>query len=45
MQKGAIFGVVWSLVEIGGTIIEVERRQLDKRIITNSVGWVQNRKQ
>ena len=42
-QKGAIFGVVWSPVETGGTIVEVKRQQQDERRMTNSPGWVQNR--
>lgn len=45
MQRGAIFGVVWSPVETGGTIVEVERPQQDKTMMTNSAGWVQNRGQ
>jgi hypothetical protein len=32
-------------VETGGTIVEVERQQQDKRMMTNSAGWVQNRGQ
>ena len=30
MQRGAIFGVVWSPVETGGTIVEVKRQQQDR---------------
>ncbi|KGO75061.1 hypothetical protein PITC_047440 [Penicillium italicum] len=45
MQRGAIFGVVWSPVETGGIIVEVERQQQDKRMMTKGPGWVQNRGQ
>ena len=40
MQRGAIFGVVLVASGIGGIIVEVERQQQDKRMMTNGAGFV-----